>query len=113
VSDDILLDRPTYVGAGGNSGFQVFNLAVQFGATGIMLVGVDCNLDHGLHWHGRHPMPMSNPMESNVARWRKAFDGAAARVAQLGVDVVNCSANSKLTGYPKATIAEALERWQL
>jgi hypothetical protein len=31
----------------------------------------------------------------------------------VGVDVVNCSAVSKVTKYPKLSIAEALERWQL
>jgi hypothetical protein len=113
TSNDLLLDRPTYVGAGGNSGFQAFNLALQFGVLGVMLIGVDCSLDHGMHWHGRHQMPLSNPMEINVKRWRLAFDGAAARVKALGVDVVNCSTISKLTQYPKMTIAEALERWQL
>jgi hypothetical protein len=112
-SNDLLLDRPTYVGAGGNSGFQAFNLAIQFGATGIMLIGIDCTLEHGMHWHGRHSAPMSNPMEINAKRWQVAFDGAAARVRSLGVDVVNCSQISKLTQYPKTTIAEALERWQL
>lgn len=113
AGNDLLLEKPTYVGAGGNSGFQAFNLALQFGATGIMLIGVDCSLDHGMHWHGRHPMPLSNPMELNLKRWREAFDGAAARVAALGVDVVNCSEISKLTQYPKMAVAAALERWSL
>jgi hypothetical protein len=112
-SNDVLLDQPTYVGAGGNSGFQAFNLALQFGVTGVMLIGVDCSLDHGMHWHGIHRMPMSNPMEINVKRWRQAFDGVAARVRALGIDVVNCSEISKLTEYPKMTVPEALERWQL
>jgi hypothetical protein len=111
--NELLIEKPSYVGAGGNSGFQAFNLAIQFGATGIMLVGIDCSLDQGLHWHGRHPTPLSNPMEYNVKRWREAFDGAAVRAAQLGVDVVNCSPSSKLTAYPKMTIEEALARWQL
>jgi hypothetical protein len=112
-SNELLVERPSYVGAGGNSAFQALNLAIQFGATGIILIGVDCSLDHGQHWHGRHPYPMSNPAESNVQRWQKAFDGAAARIAGLGIDVVNCSPISKLTQYPKLSIAEALERWQL
>ena len=113
ASNDVLLDKPTYVGAGGNSAFQAFNLALQFGVTGVVLIGIDCSIDHGMHWHGRHPMPLSNPMEINLKRWRESFDGAAAKMRALGVDVVNCSAISKLTQYPKITIAEALERWQL
>jgi hypothetical protein len=112
-SDDILTDQPSYVGAGGNSGFQAMNLAIQFGATGILLVGIDCNLEHGPHWHGRHPYQMNNPAPSNVKRWRAAFDSVASKLHALGIDVVNCSPISALTNYPKMTVPEALSRWQL
>jgi hypothetical protein len=112
-SDEILTDRPSYVGAGGCSGFQAMNLAIQFGATGIALLGVDCCLEHGEHWHGRHPYHMNNPAPSNVKRWRKAFDSAAEKLTKLGIDAVNCSPISALTNYPKLTVAQALERWQL
>src|SRR5262245_24717747 len=111
-SDKILLERPSHIGAGGNSGFQAANLAVQFGATGILLVGIDCNLEHGEHWHGRHPAQMNNPAQSNVKRWRGAWEGAAGALQALGVDVVNCSPISALQNYPKMTIDEALARWQ-
>jgi hypothetical protein len=111
--DELLIERPNWIGAGGNSGFQAMNLAVQFGATGIMLIGIDCNLVNGAHWHGRHPYMMNNPMESNVKRWRRAFDGAAAKLMSIGVDMVNCSATSALANYPKLTIPQALQRWGL
>jgi hypothetical protein len=113
AGDELLLDRPTYVGAGGNSGFQAMNLAIQFGATGIALVGIDCNLEHGEHWHGRHPYHMNNPAPSNVKRWHKAFDGVAASLRKMEIDVVNCSPISALSNYPKMTVPEALARWQL
>lgn len=113
TGDDILTDRPTYVGAGGNSGFQAMNLAVQFGATGIALIGIDCTLEHGEHWHGRHPYHMNNPAPSNVKRWRGAFEKAAPKLNAMGIDVVNCSPLSALSNYPKMTVGEALERWQL
>jgi hypothetical protein len=112
-SDDVLIERPNHIGAGGNSGFQAFNLVIQFGATGIMLIGIDCNLSKGEHWHGRHHYMMNNPMETNVKRWKKAFDGSAARVLSLGVDVVNCSTTSSLEKYPKLSVDQALERWGL
>jgi len=112
-ADDIKLERPNSIGAGGNSGFQAMNLAVQFGATGILLIGIDCNLEHGEHWHGRHPYQMNNPAPSNVKRWRGAWENAAGKLAQLGVDVVNCSPISALTKYPRMTVQEALARWQL
>jgi hypothetical protein len=113
AGDEMLFDRPGYIGAGGNSGFQATNLAAQFGAAGIILIGIDCNLEHGEHWHGRHPYHMNNPAPSNVKRWRGAFDGAGGKLQALGVDVVNCSPISALKNYPKMTVGEALARWQL
>jgi len=113
AGDELLFDRPTYLGAGGTSAFQAMNLALQFGATGILLVGVDCTLEHGEHWFGRYPSPMNNPAQSNVVRWKKAFDGAAYGLRKRGIDVVNCSPISALVNYPKMTIPEALARWQL
>lgn len=113
-NDDLLVDRPGRIGAGGNSGFQGLNLAVQFGATRIMLVGFDMRTDLGTHWHGRHPPDLNNPCpDYNLPRWRRALDRAAAKLAQLGIEVVNCSEVSLLTAYPKMTIAQALERWHL
>lgn len=113
ASNEILTDQPAHLGAGGNGGFQMLNLAVQFGGTGIMLIGVDCDIEHGSHWHGRHPVPLNNPAQTNVTRWRQAFEGSAKPLAKLGIDVVNCSLVSKLTCWPKITIEQALARWQL
>jgi hypothetical protein len=111
--NDLLTDTPGYLGAGANSGFQLLNLVVQFGATGIALIGFDMNVERGEHWHGRHPHPLSNPMQSNCTRWLKAFEGAVPKLRSLGVQVVNCSAESALTIFPKMNIEGALARWRL
>ena len=44
---DLLFQEPGVVGSGGNSGFQMINLAAQFGATGIALIGFDMRLGSG------------------------------------------------------------------
>ena len=109
-SDDLCFDRPGHVGAGGNSGFQCLNLAAQFGGQRILLVGFDMRVDLGEHWHPRHQMPLSNPHPNdNIPRWRKAIDGAAGRLEEMGMSVVNCSPVSLLKAYPKMTIEEALQ----
>jgi hypothetical protein len=112
-SDDLLLDEPGKLGAGGNSGFQLFNLVVQMGAAGIALIGFDMSTRAGEHWHGRHPQPLSNPMPSNCDRWLKAFNGSVGKLNELGVQVVNCSSESALTAFPKMNIEGALARWRL
>jgi hypothetical protein len=105
----LLLNLSGVVGSGGNSGFQALNLAVQFGAKRIILVGYDMRVDKGEHWHPRHPMPMSNPHpRDNLPRWRAALDGAAGMLIALGVKVINCSDVSLLQAYPKMSIEEAI-----
>ena len=109
VKDDdrLLLDKPGIVGWGGNSGFHVLNLAVQFGAAKIILVGYDMTLSHGIHWHGRH-VGLHNPTSRNVDRWRRCIDDVAEAITALGVTVINVSPISALANYPKMTLTEAL-----
>lgn len=107
-SDRLNLVRYNHVGWGGNSGFQALNLAIQFGAIKIVLVGYDMTVRYGLHWHGAHPRGMSNPTEGNILRWRKAVDNAADDIAKLGINVINASSISELARYPKMSLKEAL-----
>jgi hypothetical protein len=108
--NELLLTTPGFVGAGGNSGFQALNLAVQFGALRILLIGYDMRVDMGHHWHQRHPTPLSNPDAfANIPRWRKSVDGALTKLNERGVKVLNCSPISSLTSYPKLPLEKALE----
>lgn len=97
------------MGDGGNSGFQALNLAIQFRATRVVLVGFDMNLDRGVHWFGRHPQGLNNPTAENCLQWRLRLDGVAESIKALGVKVLNCSPVSALENYPKMSLAEALE----
>ena len=113
-SNEIKLHERGHLGAGGNGGFQALNLAVQFGATKILLIGYDMRVDLGEHWHKRHQMPLSNPHPNdNLPRWRRALDGAAKVLKMLDVEVVNCSPVSMLTAYRKMTVEEALDAFEL
>lgn len=95
------------VGWAGNSGFHCLNLAVQFLAAKIILVGFDMTVAHGLHWHGKH-VGLNNPTDRNVARWRRCVDAAAEVIDALGIKVVNASQISALQNYPKMSLEEAL-----
>lgn len=106
--DVLFVDGERRIGWGGNSGFQALNLAIQFGACRIALLGFDMRVDRGLHWHEDHD---DNPAAHAVDRWRKALDGQAGWLRKQGVEVVNCTPGSALTAYPRMGIAEALERW--
>ncbi|MGO1079949.1 hypothetical protein [Inquilinus sp. CA228] len=106
--DRILVEEPGRIGHGGNSGFQALNLAIQFGARRIALIGFDMRLDRGLHWHGPHGRDLHNPNEAALMRWRRAFAAAAQDLAALGVTVVNCSPVSALTCFPAGSIEDVL-----
>lgn len=107
--DDRFVVEPVgTVGWGGNSGFHALNLAVQFGAKRIVLVGYDMTIKAGCHWHGRHPGAMHNPTAGIAERWRRAVDAAAAVIEQLGVEVINASPVSALRSYPKMDFKAAL-----
>ncbi|MCH2220043.1 MAG: hypothetical protein MK097_06935 [Dechloromonas sp.] len=93
---------------GGHSGFQAANLAVQFGARRLILVGFDMTLKNGEHW-----APDSGVGKADEARtksWRVAMDAAAPQFAALGVEVINAGLDSALTAYPKMPFEAALER---
>jgi hypothetical protein len=92
---------------GGHSGFQAINLAVQFGATRILLVGFDMTLANGPHWSSDYA-GVAKPDEARVRSWREAMDACAPQFEELGVEVINCSPLSALTAYRKMLLHEAL-----
>lgn len=106
--DRLVTDEKGTVGWGGNSGFHCINLLVQFGCPKILLVGMDMTLNHGIHWHGKHPPHMNNPTPANVARWARSVDAAARVIKPMGIKVINCSDISALQNYPKMSFEEAL-----
>jgi hypothetical protein len=95
-------DRPGYLRSGGSSGYQALHLAASMGAKRILLFGFDC---HGGHWHGDHPNPLGNPMESTYAGWIRAFNALAPLLAERGVEVTNCTPGSKLECFPALELA--------
>lgn len=111
-SNQLKLDVPGELGASGNSGFQALNLAVQFGCRKILLIGFDMTIEHGEHWHKRHPHPLSNPHPAdNIPRWRRGLDAAGPPLRRMGIEVINASQVSALTSYQKMSVEECLKRW--
>lgn len=112
--DKLLFAEPGVIGSGGNSGFQALNIAAQFGARRILLVGFDMHGANGVHWYGRNTWRnANNPGDSNYVRWRAAFATQAPVLAAMGIEVVNASAESALTCFPATTIEETLAAWHL
>lgn len=107
--DRILVDCPGEIGAGKGSAFQAINLAVQFGATRIALVGIDLT---GSHYYGRNNwLKAGNPDETQFERCRKAYEANAPVLSALGVDVVNLSPVSRIEGFRNSTIEKIVSEW--
>jgi hypothetical protein len=100
-ADDMLFDAPGEIGWGGNSGFQAINLAAQFGARRIVLIGLDATVAHGVHWHGKHGGGLRNPTAGTANGWRVRLDKAAPALEKRGIEVVNASPISELTAFRK------------
>lgn len=94
---------------GGHSGFHAINLAVQFGAKRIVLVGLDMNLHRGRHhWHPEEDRMWRNRTDQNMAECRSALDACAPQFEKLGVEVINASPASALKAYRKADLMDAI-----
>ncbi len=111
--DDFRFDKVGEVGAGGASGFHATNLAAQFGAKQIILVGMDCSGRPGKeHWYGRNDSyKMGNPTIQQYDRWIKAFDRGARTLQDRGIEVINASFDSGIRAFPKRTIQEAIGKF--
>lgn len=107
--DRILTDRPGVIGSGNNSGFQALNLAVQFGARRIVLVGFDLA---GKHYYGRNEWPRAgNPDERRFDVWRAIFAQNVPVLNSLGVDVVNASQGSTLSCFRHMPLEQVIKEW--
>ena len=94
---------------GQNSGYQAIGLAYHLGASRILLLGYDMQFTDGRsHWHGDHPRGMGNA--NSVDKWARHFPAMAADLSAEGIEVLNCSRQTALTCFQRATIEDALCR---
>ncbi len=111
--NDALFTNPQF-GGGGNSAFQAMNIAALWGASRILLTGVDC-MRPGEHHHGPHTMnnapgtkPIANAREKTVKTWLECFGEVAPMLAARGAEVINCSRVTALTAFPRARLEDVL-----
>lgn len=87
-----------------NSGLRAIELAFQLGAERVLLLGYDCTVQGGTHWHGDHK-DTKNPDEALCRKWNKQH----ARLARKA-DVVNCSRETALTAYRLGMLEKELQK---
>jgi hypothetical protein len=95
---DTFTTQPDRIHYGNNSGFAAVNLAIQFGAKDILLVGFDMQRTRGQeHFFGDHPAPLHNG--SDFLPFIRAFTNAS-RAMPEGVSIINCTPGSALRCFP-------------
>jgi hypothetical protein len=104
-ADEMLFDEVGTIGAGGNSGFQAINLAVQLGAARILLIGFDMSDAAGVHWYGRNNWSQANnPDPDCFKRWTGSLLRAVPVLKARGVEVIDCSLQGALHCFPKVAL---------
>ena len=76
-----------------NSGLRAIELSFHLGAERVLLLGYDCTVSNGTHWHGDHP-GTKNPNETLCRKWAKQH----CRLLQRD-KVINCSRETELSAY--------------
>jgi hypothetical protein len=89
-----------------NSGQRAIQLAAHLGAERVILLGYDCTLANGAHWHGRHPATMHNPVPREVGRWHTDFSSLPGLLP--GVEIINASRDTALTCFTRSPLEAAL-----
>ncbi|RSL18000.1 glycosyl transferase family 2 [Edaphobacter aggregans] len=89
-----------------NSPYLAMCLAIHMGATRIGLIGVDFNADHFFAKTGQHPLTRQLPQIDQ--EYKRLYDACNRQ----GIEVVNLSANSRLTALPKMSPEEFASRGQ-
>ncbi len=86
-----------------NSPYVALCLAIQMGATRIGLIGVDFTEGHFFGPTGAHPLsPRLRQIDAEYARLRDA-------ARERGVEIVNLSTVSRLTAFPRVSLASFLQ----
>jgi hypothetical protein len=95
----------TDTGATFNSGQRAILFAHWLGAKHIILLGFDCSIANGSHWHGDHSV-LDNPTAANVKRWRGEFGHIAQSLSH--VNIINSSRETAMSCFRRMPLNEAL-----
>lgn len=96
-----------------NSGGAAINLATQFGAKRIILLGFDMNLDKNnrQHWHSKYKSSNRKNINEKALpfqRHLKCFPMIAADAKRQGVEILNVSPDSAIKEFRKVRLNDLL-----
>ena len=74
----------------------------------IALLGYDCSIENGTHWHGDHKNGLSNPSNEKVKEWFEQFETVAELAKNAGAEIINCSRHTELKCFKIGKLEEVL-----
>lgn len=101
---------PTKINYGGNSGFQITNIAYLLGITHMVLVGFNMQVTGDdkrnpvRHFFGDHPKGMS--ANNSYQSFAGSFEGIKWK--EKGITVINTAVPTKLYAFPKMSLEDAI-----
>lgn len=110
VDDYGISIRTDRIHRGGNSGYQLVNLVVNWGAAELILLGYDMTpgARGQLHHHAPHGGDLHNPTILNLRDWTQRFIDAGVELRDRGIRVINCSPRTAITCFERLPLVEAL-----
>jgi hypothetical protein len=92
-----------------NSGMRALQWAIGQGFKNIGLLGYDCSLVGGSHWHGQHTFQHAYPVtQQKVNKWHLQFAKVAQQAKRAGVTITNFSRHTELGCFPVAALEDLL-----
>ncbi len=96
---------PECIRTGGNSGYSAVHIAMQAGASRILLCGLDLG---GANWHPAHSEHLRITQPHTYTVWARRFRSLVKPAAERGIEILNVTPNSALDCFPKMALDEAL-----
>jgi predicted peroxiredoxin len=93
-----------------NSGMRAIQFGISKGFKSIALLGYDCSIKNGIHWHGSHPLPvLRNPTVPKIEKWKEQFKRVAENAKKQGIKIYNCSRYTELECFDIMSLEDALK----
>lgn len=90
-----------------NSGLRAVQFAIDNGAYRVIMLGFDCSIKNGSHWHGDHESG-KNPTNSSTRQWARQFFRVTGQAKLAGTILINCSRYTELEGIDKGDLEQEL-----
>lgn len=95
-------DRTDRIRTGGNSGYQALHIAIQLGASTIILLGYDMHANEGpSHWFGEHPN--GKQPDDRYTKWIKEFSALREEADRRDIEIINATPGSALKCFTEYT----------